>query len=101
MEEYPLQNAQDSLVGVGTMPPKRKSETSATVRTHVLGEEVFTTDQVAHDLHISVRTVLRAIQDGKLKARRVGRQYLITRPAVRAYYEGLPEGEGENVTEAT
>jgi excisionase family DNA binding protein len=83
------------------MPPKRKAETSASVRTHVLGEEVFTTDQVAHDLHISVRTVLRAIQDGKLKARRVGRQYLITRAAVRAYYEGLPEEEGKKGNEAT
>jgi len=72
------------------MPPKRKSETSAPVRTHVLGEEVFTTDQVAHDLHVSVRSVLRAIEQGKLKARKVGRHYLITRPAVRAYYEGLP-----------
>ena len=83
------------------MPPKRKAETSAGVRTHVLGEEVFTTEQVAHDLHISVRTVLRAIQDGKLKARRVGKQYLITRPAVRAYYEGLPVGEREKDNEAT
>jgi excisionase family DNA binding protein len=77
------------------MPPKRKSETSATVRTHVLDEEVFTSDQVAHDLHVSVRTILRAIQDGKLKARKVGRQYLITKPAVRAYYEGLPVTEEE------
>ena len=77
------------------MPPKRKSETSGTVRTHVLGEEVFTTEQIAHDLHISVRTVLRAIHDGKLQARRVGKQYLITRPAVRAYYEGLPVTEGK------
>ena len=83
------------------MPPKRKSETSATVRTHVLGEEVFTTEQVAHDMHISVRTVLRAISDGKLQARKVGKQYLITRAAVRAYYEGLPVGEGEKVNEAT
>jgi excisionase family DNA binding protein len=83
------------------MPPKRKAETSAGVRVHALGEEVFTTAQVAHDLHISVRTVLRAIQEGKLKARRVGKQYLITRPAVRAYYEGLPGGEGEKDNEAT
>jgi excisionase family DNA binding protein len=84
------------------MPPKRKAETAAAgVRTHVLGEEVYTTAQVAHDLHISVRTVLRAIQDGKLKARRVGKQYLITRPAVRAYYEGLPVGEREKDNEAT
>ena len=68
------------------MPPKRKAETSAGVRTHVLGEEVYTTEQVAHDLNISVRTVLRAIHDGKLQARKLGKQYLITRPAVRAFY---------------
>ena len=77
------------------MPPKRKAETSAGVRTHVLGEEVFTTDQIAHDLNISVRTVLRAIHDGKLKARKAGKQYLITRSAVRAFYEGLPLAGGE------
>jgi len=77
------------------MPPKRKAETSGSVRTHVLGEEVFTTDQIAHDLNISVRTVLRAIQDGKLTARKMGKQYLITRSAVRAFYEGLPLADGE------
>jgi excisionase family DNA binding protein len=77
------------------MPPKRKAETSAAVRTHVLGEEVFTTDQVAHDLNISVRTVLRAIHDGRIKARKIGKQYLMTRSAVRAFYEGLPLADGE------
>jgi len=77
------------------MPPKRKAETSAGVRTHVLGEDVFTTDQIAHDLNTSVRTVLRAIHDGKLKARKMGKQYLITRSAVRAFYEGLPLADGE------
>ena len=76
------------------MPPKRKAETSAGVRTHVLGEEVFTTDHIAHDLHISVRTVLRAIHNGKLKARKMGKQYVITRSAVRAFYEGLPLADG-------
>lgn len=83
------------------MPPKRKAETSGTVRTHVLGEEVFTTDQVAHDLNISVRTVLRAIHDGKLMARRTGKQYLMTRSAVRAYYEGLPLADGKESSEET
>ena len=77
------------------MPPKRKSETSAGVRTHVLGEEVFTTDQVAHDLNISVRTVLNAIHSGKLQARKAGKQFLMTRAAVRAYYEGLPLADGK------
>jgi excisionase family DNA binding protein len=78
------------------MPPKRKAETSGNVRTHALGEEVFTTDQVAHDLNISVRTVLRAIHAGKLKARKAGKQYLMTRSAVRAFYEGLPLADGES-----
>jgi excisionase family DNA binding protein len=76
------------------MPPKRKAETATGVRTHVLGEEVFTTDQVAHDLNISVITVLRAIHNGTLKARKAGKQYLMTRSAVRAFYEGLPLADG-------
>jgi len=77
------------------MPPKRKSETSAGVRTHVLGEEVFTTDQVARDLNVSVHTVLRAIHSGKLKARKMGKQFLITRTAIREFWEGLPEADGK------
>jgi excisionase family DNA binding protein len=76
------------------MPPKKKAETSG-VRTRVLGEEVFTTDQVAQDLNISVRTVLRAIKSGKLKARKAGKSFLMTRSAVLAFYEGLPLGEAE------
>ena len=81
------------------MPPKRKAETSASVRTHVLGEEVFTTEQVAHDLHISVRTVLRAIHSGKLKARKAGKQFLMTRAAIREFWEGMPLATQENVEE--
>jgi excisionase family DNA binding protein len=72
------------------MPAKRKSETSAGVRVHALGEEVFTTEQVAHDLNLSVKTIYRAIKNGELQARKTGKQFLITRSAVRAYYEGLP-----------
>ena len=83
------------------MPPKRKSETSAAVRTHVLGEEVFTTDQVAHDLNISVHTVLRAIRSGKLKARKMGKQFLITRAAIREFWEGLPEADGKETDKST
>jgi len=83
------------------MPAKRKSETSAGVRMHVLGEEVFTTDQVAHDLNLSVKTILRAIKSGKLQARKAGKQFLITRAAVRAYYEGLPLADGKETGEET
>jgi excisionase family DNA binding protein len=81
------------------MPPKRKAETSASVRTHVLGEEVFTTEQVAHDLNLSVRTVLRAIHSGKLTARKAGKQFLMTRAAIREFWEGMPLAKQKNVEE--
>ena len=82
------------------MPPKRKAETSAAVRTHVLGEEVFTTEEVAHDLNISVRTVLRAIHSGKLHARKAGKRFLMTRTAIREFWEGLP-GTGQEHRDKT
>lgn len=79
------------------MPPKKKSETSG-VRPHVLGEEVYTTEQVATDLQIGVRTVLRAIQSGKLKAHRIGKDYRITRSALREYWQGLEVIEKDRET---
>jgi excisionase family DNA binding protein len=59
-------------------------------RPHPLGTELYTTAQVAQALHLSVRTILRAIKSGKLAARRTGKQFLITRDAVQAYWDGLP-----------
>jgi len=59
-------------------------------RPHPLGTEIYTTAQVAQALHLSVRTIRRAIKSGKLTARRTGKQFLITRDAVRAYWEGMP-----------
>jgi excisionase family DNA binding protein len=81
------------------MPPKRKAETSAGHRAHVLGErdrphvlgeQVFTTEQIAHDLNISVRTVLRAIQDGTLEARVMGKSYVVTGASVREWWDNRP-----------
>jgi len=57
---------------------------------HPLGMEIFTTAQVAQALHLSVRTILRAIKSGKLTARRTGKQFLITRDAVQAYWDRMP-----------
>ena len=84
---------------MGTMPPKRKSETSAGPgpRRPILGEELYTTEQVAYEFHKSVRTILRAIHSGKLQARRVGKEYLITRSAAQAYYEGTSKIGGESL----
>ena len=57
---------------------------------HPLGTELYTTAQVAQALHLSVRTILRAIKSGKLPARRAGKQFLITRDAVQGYWERMP-----------
>ena len=57
---------------------------------HPLGTEIFTTAQVAQALHLSVRTILRAIKSGKLTTRRTGKQFLMTREAVQAYWDGMP-----------
>ena len=55
-----------------------------------IGQPVYTTDQVAGALNLSVRTILRAINKGELEARRTGKNYLITRDAVQRYWESLP-----------
>src|SRR5262249_54042041 len=71
------------------MPPQKDSQFSSTV-VHPLGTEIYTTTQVAQALHLSVRTILRAIKSGKLLARRTGKQFLITREAVQAYWDWFP-----------
>lgn len=45
-------------------------------------EEVYTIEEVAKILKVSVETVRRLITNGELDARRVGRQYRITRAAL-------------------
>jgi excisionase family DNA binding protein len=70
------------------MPPKKKVRPES--MPHPLGTAVYSTDQVAQALNLSVRHVLRAIKQGKLEARKTGKQYLITREAVQKYWESLP-----------
>jgi excisionase family DNA binding protein len=70
------------------MPPKKKVRPEHVP--HPLGTEVYSTDQVVQALNLSVRHVLRAIKQGKIEARKTGKQYLIMRDAVRKYWESLP-----------
>ena len=70
------------------LPQQKASPLSQ--RPHPLGTEIYTTAQVAQALYLSVRTMRRAIKSGKLIARRTGKQFLITRDAVQAYWEGMP-----------
>lgn len=71
------------------MPSQKKAPPSNLI-SHPLGTDIYTTAQVAEALHLSVRTILRAIKSGKLTARRAGKQFLMTRDAVAAYWEELP-----------
>ena len=71
------------------MPPPKQALPPSPSQ-HPLGTEIFTTAQVAQALHLSVRTILRAIKSGKLTARRTGKQFLITRDAVQAYWDRMP-----------
>lgn len=48
-------------------------------------EEVFTIEEVAKILKVSEETVRRLISNGELEARRVGRQYRITREAINKF----------------
>jgi len=57
---------------------------------HPLGSEIYTTEEVAAALKLSVRHILRAIHSGQLEARKTGKHYLITRDAVQKYWESLP-----------
>jgi len=63
--------------------------------THPLGTEIYTTEQVAAALKLSVRHILRAIKNGQLEARKTGKQFLITREAVQQYWERLPRAVQE------
>lgn len=50
--------------------------------------EYRTVEEVAAHLGIAYRTVLKAIAAGELRARRVGKRYLITEGAVTDYIDG-------------
>jgi excisionase family DNA binding protein len=58
--------------------------------THPLGTEIYSVKQVAASLGLSTKTIYEAIEAGKLQAKKTGKQFLITREAVREYFESLP-----------
>jgi excisionase family DNA binding protein len=47
--------------------------------------QLFTVDEVAHRLHLHVRTVRRFIREGRLPAKRIGKEYRITRSALHEF----------------
>jgi excisionase family DNA binding protein len=45
----------------------------------------FTVEEVAERLHLHVKTVRRYIRDGRLKGRRIGKEYRVTRTDLEAF----------------
>lgn len=66
-----------------------------------MSERCLTLDQVATDLAVSTSTVRRLVASGQLRAARVGRQWRVTRAAVRAYLMRGHERAAEPRAKAT
>jgi len=55
-----------------------------------MSENLHTLDQVADQLGLHVRTVRAYVRDGRLKARRIGKQYRVTPADLEALTGALP-----------
>jgi excisionase family DNA binding protein len=70
------------------MPGKKKARPEFV--THPLGTEIYTVEQVAAALNLSPKYIYKAIREGKLEAKKTGKQFLMTREEVRKFWESLP-----------
>src|SRR5580704_17169213 len=50
-----------------------------------LNHRLYTADQVAELLSLHVKTIRRYVQEGRLKAKRIGKEYRITRADLGAF----------------
>ena len=51
---------------------------------------ILTVGQAAARLHVHQNTIRKAIRDGRIKAQRIGRDWLMSDTAVAAYLPGKP-----------
>ena len=56
-----------------------------------LTKQLYTVDEVAERLNLHVKTVRRYIQQGKLPAKRIGKEYRITRLALDEFAGATPQ----------
>ena len=54
--------------------------------------DLFSVEQVAERLGLHVRTVRRYVREGRLRARRIGKQYRIARADYEVFTEGTADG---------
>jgi excisionase family DNA binding protein len=57
------------------------------------GKQLFTVDEVAERLNLHVKTVRRFIREGRLAAKRIGKEYRIARAALDEFAGTSPEPE--------
>ena len=50
-----------------------------------MSNQLYTADEVAERLNLHVKTVRRYIRDGRLKAKRIGKEYRVTRADLDAF----------------
>jgi len=51
-------------------------------------DELLTTQEAAHILRINIKLLYKLIDNGEIKAKRVGRVFRITRTALNNYLQG-------------
>ncbi|MGW5051723.1 helix-turn-helix domain-containing protein [Actinokineospora sp. NPDC004072] len=61
-----------------------------------MGKELYSTEEVAEQLGLHVRTVRGYVREGRLKAVRIGKQYRITRADLEAFV-GAPVADPPEV----
>jgi excisionase family DNA binding protein len=57
-----------------------------------MSEPMFLTrEDAAREANVSLDTIRRAINKGSLRAKKVGRRYLVDRAALREWFDGLED----------
>lgn len=76
------------------------SEEGQRIRDELLGQFRLSVDDLAGILNVDRSTIYRYVQDGRLVALKIGREYRFTEPDVRAFIQSLRE-QGRRQPEAS
>ncbi len=71
-----------------------------------VSRQLYTVEEIAERLHLHVKTIRRYIADGKLKAKRIGKEYRVTRADLHEFEGGadavdLPISRSRHVVAST
>jgi len=66
-----------------------------------MAQHLYTVEQAAEILDLHVKTIRRYIHDGRLKAKRIGKEYRITRADLEEFTGGAMPGQAANAVART